>query len=326
MAKKKPFLSIIIPVYNAGWKLPTLLKSVFSSAYRDFEVIAVDDASTDNSIELAKAFDVKIVRLEKNSGAAAARNIGAKEARADVLVFLDDDVVLKKDALEKIAEAFRDKEIHCLAGVYAKEPADGSLFGRYRALLEFFWMKDAGTIDGFVPAIGAVRKKLFREVGGFNENYGQLEEVVFGYEINKRHPIILRADIQAFHHFPTFKRCVKLYFKRCFVWVRLFLKMQRFGKVAMTPSTGFAALLALSIVFFSLLCLFFSQLAFVPPAFFLLFLAVNAKMYWFVFGEAGPFFLLYFFATNFILQAIVGTAAVFSLLTVPFLGIEWGWA
>lgn len=103
--------SIIIPVYNAEKTLAASLDSLRAQRFRDFEAVFVDDGSTDRSPAILEAFAAdsgipcRYVRQERNSGVAAARNRGLKEARGEYLAFLDADDILVPEALEKIAAA-----------------------------------------------------------------------------------------------------------------------------------------------------------------------------------------------------------------------------
>lgn len=315
---KKQFLSIIIPTYNSREKLLKLLNSIFTSTYKNFEVIVVDDCSTDETIGSIKHFPIRTFKLKKNCGQATARNIGASKAKADILVFLDSDIILKNDALEKIAENFNNPDINCLKGIYAKEPANNGLFQRYKALFEFFCFKDTKTFSFFTPSLGAMRKQLFHDVGGFDKDYRHLEETMLGYKITKKYPIIVKQDIQALHHFPNFIKCIKNYFKRGFVWVRFFLKRKKFDNVGATPSTGASALLTIPIILF--LALFFMHPIFLLTSFLflLLFILLNVKMYLFIFKETNILFTGYYIAINFVLQLVVAIAAISSLVSIPF--------
>ena len=95
-------ISIIIPVYNSSLTLKECLDAVFDSSFKNFEVIVVSDNSSDNSVEIAKQFQCKIIELPQNRGPGFARNEGAKTAEGDVLLFLDSDVIIDKEALNKI--------------------------------------------------------------------------------------------------------------------------------------------------------------------------------------------------------------------------------
>jgi len=92
--ENKPAVSIIIQTYNRRQSIGRSIKSVLNQTYRDFELIIVDDGSTDNTKELVADFNderIKYVRHEENKGEAAARNTGIKAARYDYIVYQDSD-------------------------------------------------------------------------------------------------------------------------------------------------------------------------------------------------------------------------------------------
>ncbi len=93
-------VSVIIPCYNGARFLPEAIESVLAQTYREFEIIVVDDGSTDNSGVVARSYSgVRVIRQE-NQGVAVARNTGLCESRGDCLVFLDQDDRLLPNALE----------------------------------------------------------------------------------------------------------------------------------------------------------------------------------------------------------------------------------
>jgi glycosyltransferase involved in cell wall biosynthesis len=97
-----PRVSVVIPAYNRAHFLPEVVESALAQTYRDFEVIVIDDGSTDNTPEVASRFPpaVRYYRQE-NQGLSAVRNKGIELARGEYIIFLDSDDVLLKDALEK---------------------------------------------------------------------------------------------------------------------------------------------------------------------------------------------------------------------------------
>ncbi|MFC1613341.1 glycosyltransferase family 2 protein [Patescibacteria group bacterium] len=102
-------LSIIIPAYNHGEELPKCLDSIFAQSYNDFEVIVVNDGSTDGTEEvLEKYCGVQVINQE-NQGAPVARNNGFNASKGEYVIFCDADVVFKKDALEKMLRAIEKR-------------------------------------------------------------------------------------------------------------------------------------------------------------------------------------------------------------------------
>lgn len=101
-------VSIIIPAYNHASALPKCLAHVFAQTYTLYEVIVVDDGSTDEIVDAIKPFTEKIRLVrQQNAGANPARNRGWKEARGEFLLFCDADVVMRSDMLEKMVAALR---------------------------------------------------------------------------------------------------------------------------------------------------------------------------------------------------------------------------
>jgi len=108
MAKEK--VSIILPTYNRAHMLEKSLGSVLTQTYPWFEVILVDDGSTDNTKEVVEAFGDKRIRYcyaGLNQGAAAARNFGLERAECEYIAFQDSDDVWHRDKLEKQMEALK---------------------------------------------------------------------------------------------------------------------------------------------------------------------------------------------------------------------------
>lgn len=99
-----PKYSIIIPIYNVEKYLKRTLDSVFNQTEQNFEVIVVNDGSTDKSIEIAKKYKVKIIDT-KHVSVSEARNIGVKHAKGDYLIFLDSDDYWDKDLLKEISKS-----------------------------------------------------------------------------------------------------------------------------------------------------------------------------------------------------------------------------
>lgn len=97
-----PKISVVVPLYNKEKSIARTIESILNQTLRDFELVIVDDGSTDNSVEVVRSFiDERIVLVQqKNAGPGAARNTGVKNAKADWIVFLDADDENLPDSLE----------------------------------------------------------------------------------------------------------------------------------------------------------------------------------------------------------------------------------
>ncbi len=101
---RKPRVSVIIPTYNRDALLKRAIKSVLNQTYKEFEIIVVDDGSTDKTFDVVKKFEdkrIKYIRLKERHGASHARNIGIKLARGKYIAFLDSDDEWLPKKLEK---------------------------------------------------------------------------------------------------------------------------------------------------------------------------------------------------------------------------------
>ncbi len=96
-----PKFSIIVPVYNVEKYIKKCLDSIFDQTFKDFEVIVVNDGTKDNSMDIVKKYDVKIVE-QTNQGLSEARNNGVKKATGQYLIFIDSDDYIERELLERI--------------------------------------------------------------------------------------------------------------------------------------------------------------------------------------------------------------------------------
>ena len=130
--------SIIVPTYNRGYILPNTIKSVLNQNFSNWELIIVDDGSTDNTPQVVKSFltddRISYIRLSKNRGVNYARNIGISKAKGKYIVPLDSDNQLLENALEIIYQEFEKIQhpliffrIKTLSGKKLYEPFEGFL-------------------------------------------------------------------------------------------------------------------------------------------------------------------------------------------------------
>ncbi len=144
-----PAFSVVIPTFNRASALTTVLESVMAQTFDDFEVVVVDDGSSDDTREVVTGWSDRRVRYlsQQNAGGCAARNAGASHARGRFLTFLDDDDSVLPGWLEVFAELLRDPEcaVACCGALHVdlesatttvSLPKDmGPAFDSYRGLL-----------------------------------------------------------------------------------------------------------------------------------------------------------------------------------------------
>ncbi|RXZ01496.1 glycosyltransferase family 2 protein [Fictibacillus sp. S7] len=127
MDKSKELISVVVPTYNREKLIRRTIKSVLNQTYSNFELLIIDDASTDNTEAVVKTFNdsrIKYFKLEKNSKGTKPRNIGIKEASGEFIALLDSDDEWVNDKLEKQLKYVREtgyKDIVCFTGVILKD-------------------------------------------------------------------------------------------------------------------------------------------------------------------------------------------------------------
>ena len=111
---KIPKISIIIPIYNSENYIKECLKSLIDQTFEDFEIICVNDGSTDKTLDILKKFEKIDKRIniisQKNLGAGIARNIGMNNSKGDYLIFLDSDDIFKKTMLEQMYMKIKEND------------------------------------------------------------------------------------------------------------------------------------------------------------------------------------------------------------------------
>lgn len=192
---KKTFFSIIIPLYNKENFIVKTVNSVLNQTFQDFEIIIVEDCSTDTSKSIAYSIvsdKIKLIEHEKNKGLSASRNTGIKNASSDFIVFLDADDIFKVNCLEKIYSLI-DK--FPSAGLYATNYDE--VYAYTKKVKPTFSIKnnesDCIIDDYFEANLGqpiysysgvCIRKEVFENVGYFDTNITYGEDVDFNIRAN----------------------------------------------------------------------------------------------------------------------------------------------
>ena len=163
--------SVVVPVHNGERTLGRCLGAIFASeGIGEFEVIVVDDRSTDGSTEIAAYFPCRVIRLEQRRGPATARNRGAQEAVAARLVFVDADVFVRPDTLALLLGAL-DSSPAAFAS-YDPEPLNQNFATLLYHILSCRSIRDTSErTPVFYAYCAAIWKDLFLELGGFNTSF-----------------------------------------------------------------------------------------------------------------------------------------------------------
>lgn len=190
-ANPRPRLSVIMPVYNGAGLVERCLAAIAASdpSPGGREVIVVDDGSTDATAELARTLADRVICLDDGPcGPGRARNAGVREARGDIVAFVDADVLVHPDALRLLVEAFEGADDRAAVfGAYDECPEAPGVPSVYRNLLHrYVHLRGAGEADTFWAGLGAIRRDAFLSVGGFDVvrfPRPQIEDIELGYRL-----------------------------------------------------------------------------------------------------------------------------------------------
>lgn len=182
---KKPLISVIIPTYNRAYILSKAIESVLNQTFKDFELIVVDDGSTDETPYLVSKYPLIYVR-KPHKGVSHTRNTGVLKAKGEFIAFLDSDDAFVKDKLEKQIKFFEknpDYKIVQTEEIWYKgeriinpkkihQKAEGWFFDR--------------AIKLCVVSISTVliKKEVFSEVGLFDEDFPVCEDYEFWLRVS----------------------------------------------------------------------------------------------------------------------------------------------
>lgn len=205
------FCSIIIPLYNKEKHIQTTIASVLAQTLQDFEIIIVNDGSTDGSKNAVETFTdqrIKVFDIE-NRGVSYARNYGVEQASSDLIVFLDADDVWKQNHLENLRTLFeqfpncglyasaylkKDKEIN-IPSVFNTIPT----IKNWRGIVEDYF--EGCYIDSIAWTSAAmVPKIVLNELGGFNINYDMGEDIDLWIRIALKFPVAFSNQVTAIYN------------------------------------------------------------------------------------------------------------------------------
>lgn len=198
-------ISIVIPAYNAASTIGRCLDSIRAQSVAPGEVVLVNDCSTDDTAGLAASEGLEVISFPERMGPARARNEGAARASGDIILFLDSDVVIPPDLVERIGGIFSaDPSISAVQTLYSPVCPAEDVVSRYQNFYYYHALHrmKGDTTATFATWCAAVRKDLFLEAGGFNVSIPEptVEDEELGYEIADRGGrILLARELQVTH-------------------------------------------------------------------------------------------------------------------------------
>lgn len=216
-------------MYNSQETIGKCLDSIYNSDYprNKYEVIVVDDGSTDNSANLAGTYPCKLIKLNKNGGPAAARNLGTKKSKGNILVFVDSDVAIGKKFLRSTIDCFNEG-VASLTAMNLKKTSSNFTTNFSNLLDHFTFLKSPQYVILPCTSYFAIKTEVFREIGMFNEKYKKpyVEDLELGLRLVKKgYKIYLNKQLK-FEHMKKhiFLGFLKNRFLRSFYRIKCLLK------------------------------------------------------------------------------------------------------
>ena len=191
-------VSIIIPTYNEESFLSTCLDSLLSLNYpkEHFEIIVVDNGSTDHTREIAQTYGVKIIR-DDSKNVSGLRNLGVTQARGDIIAFVDADCIVSKNWLKNASIYFDNLPIAAW-GSPPIPPKEANWVQKTWFLVRQK-EEQIQDVDWLESMNLFVRKRKFTELGGFNETLVTCEDADFSYKMRKFGKIVSDSAIEVIH-------------------------------------------------------------------------------------------------------------------------------
>jgi len=184
-------VSVIIPTFNRRDYITIALDSVLTQTYKDYEIIIIDDGSSDNTKEVLKPYQNRIRYFyQQNSGIPATRNRGIREAHGEYITFLDSDDYWLPEKLELQIECFKQNPHYGMVATRCSSISPDGRFRKKNRPGKSGWVLNSLFKANFIRTSSAmIRKECFERVGLFDQSLPECEEYDMWLRIAKQYPI-----------------------------------------------------------------------------------------------------------------------------------------
>lgn len=226
MNENSIYISVVIPLYNKQNAITATLQSVLVQTYTNFEVIVVDDGSTDDSANVAETvlrectvYGVeskgKVIR-KANGGVCSARNRGIQEAKYDYIALLDGDDLWDEHYLEEQVKLIQDFPEAKMWGINFAEMSKGKLIRKlptglpdgYRGYVENYFQMPGRISDLYCSSSVVISKDVFDRVGYFDERIKYAEDLDMWFRIIAIYPVAFYDRYMAFYQYDAENRAL----------------------------------------------------------------------------------------------------------------------
>jgi GT2 family glycosyltransferase len=296
----KPTVSVIVPVHKDGDAFRRCILHLSQAIPQPEEILIISDGAGESIDRLEQETGFRCLKNPSGNGPARARNYGASCATGDLLYFVDSDVIIQADSIGRLREAFTENaSLAALIGSYDDAPAEPNFLSQYKNLIHHYVHQHSNEeTSTFWGACGAIRREVFLELGGFDENYRRpcIEDIEFGYRLKSRgYKIHLLKTLQCKHlkKWGVLSLLKTDLLDRAIPWTELILRdWTLINDLNLRPLNRISVILVF--LFFGLLAggLWNPALSWISPLFLAAVLALNIPVYRFFFSKRKLLFTL----------------------------------
>lgn len=200
----EPLVSVIIPAYNEEQYIEETLKCLAGQTYPHVEIIVSDGKSTDRTVEIARRYADEVVVRRTNI--AEARNLGARHARGDIMVFVDADTLVSRELIAHVVGSMTDPTSSCVFGpIRPIKRSTRSMFIckiGWDLIPQIFVKCKRPQFSGVCVAI---RRSAFEQVGGFNEGMKATEDIDMGLRLRKTGRVVFNKKAVSYTSMRRFE-------------------------------------------------------------------------------------------------------------------------
>ncbi len=230
---KKPNVSILIPVYNGEKTLRKCISSILNQSYKNFELIIVDNNSTDKTKEIIIDFQKNNKNIayvfEKNRGRGSARNAGIRNSRGEIILMTDSDCIVPENWINKMIEPVINQGEHAVMGF--EEDIIGNYWTRniQESNLEFIRSHEKNNYVTCLDTKNFAIKTSIMKKFLFDENLGNIEDYDLALRMRNKIKVRFIEEVKLKHyHKASFSSWVKLQFNRAYWNSKIYKKHRNY--------------------------------------------------------------------------------------------------
>jgi GT2 family glycosyltransferase len=202
-------ISVILPSYNSEKTIDAVLSALKNQSYKkSYEIILVD-SSDDKTPDIVKSKfpDIRFIHLQKKTDPGTARNMGLKESKGEIILFIDSDCIARPDWIEKMVSLHETKDCAAIGGAVlnGNDPNSKVAWAGYMAEFREFLPQHPQREVSHIPTCNiSYKRKYLEELGGFNPDYYPQEDLDFNYRLRKTGAqILFNPEIKVAHNHRT---------------------------------------------------------------------------------------------------------------------------